>query len=527
MSCVELYNNYVSMSNETFIGKTNIHKLKWKRFAYNMIEMKLKYDNITWYSTSLSMLILNNFTLVASLKDIETSEYHIKSAITIGSCLLDNTAYYNDSSDVSDGVCDILKVLDGKVYIPSLLTYVYSIAELLEYKTDLYEKIAIIVMTDVDVFAYDFAKIATDIVYFAAMLEDSPMTELLHKYEYKRTTFLQKIYNICRDFFVYTIGTDNSLADLRKLILNKKIDIGGTLVERNIQKTVSIDYPDRISIPIIDKTVPKIATTLYSSIKVGTMNGKHLAIKKQDVNKYDQSVIKEIAIMRSVCNKSEYLVKCEAYYIDYFNSYIGMEMADTDLYHRLRDNKPITVENRRQWSKQLLLGLNTLHKHGILHADIKPNNILVYGDDIKIADFGISEIGYIHKDHRLLRPYCIVTLEYRPPELIMLDIISKDSKALAEYGFEVDIWSVGVVMLELELGYSPFYTGKQDKLKVLTMIERYLGRYEPYPVEFDDMLPKYILYNIDDTIRTIVLKMLSYNANERPSTDEVLTMMTW
>lgn len=64
---------------------------------------------------------------------------------------------------------------------------------------------------------------------------------------------------------------------------------------------------------------------------------------------------------------------------------------------------------------QVLSGLKYLHEHNIAHCDIKPDNILIMPDgQLKIADFGLAVNGGWNG-----HPSMLVTLNYRPPELLL------------------------------------------------------------------------------------------------------------
>ncbi|TAQ88594.1 hypothetical protein B7494_g3112 [Chlorociboria aeruginascens] len=90
----------------------------------------------------------------------------------------------------------------------------------------------------------------------------------------------------------------------------------------------------------------------------------------------------------------------------------------------------------------ILDGIRHLHENGVAHRDLKPENVLVKHDPftVAIADFGESKVK--EDNGTLLKTFC-GTLEYMAPEIFpgMCDTES------AGYGFKVDIWSAGVMVL--------------------------------------------------------------------------------
>lgn len=92
--------------------------------------------------------------------------------------------------------------------------------------------------------------------------------------------------------------------------------------------------------------------------------------------------------------------------------------------------------------KQILHGFKGLHEAGIMHRDLKPANILLHDGVCKIADFGLSEnVGVGNKAHGIVG----TPLTNAPEQL-----------AGEEYGFEVDIWSIGAVYYRILYGEYPF-----------------------------------------------------------------------
>lgn len=127
---------------------------------------------------------------------------------------------------------------------------------------------------------------------------------------------------------------------------------------------------------------------------------------------------------------------------------IVQELCDTDLYHYLRKFKP-SPQYLKEWSNQLLSGLEYLHSLGIIHRDIKPANILLKLESgkyvVKIADFGLSKIWFDKTDS--YNNTHVISLEYRPPELLGLRL--EYNKESTVYDYSCDIWSLGCVFAEM------------------------------------------------------------------------------
>jgi len=91
---------------------------------------------------------------------------------------------------------------------------------------------------------------------------------------------------------------------------------------------------------------------------------------------------------------------------------------------------------------QILNGVDTLHKEGICHRDLKPDNMVIGGDnyDIKLCDFGYST-KYINGDNNKKKLKSVVgTNYYCAPEIL-------EGK---EYdGVKVDIFSIGALLFTL------------------------------------------------------------------------------
>lgn len=129
-----------------------------------------------------------------------------------------------------------------------------------------------------------------------------------------------------------------------------------------------------------------------------------------------------------------------------------------------------TAEIARALS-DVLAGLAYLHKHSIIHRDIKPNNVLLRKGTAKIADFGCSTRAL-----ELARS-CVGTPWYLAPEV-----------ARAEpHSYAADIWSLGCVALELATGkrlYSDMHA-----FAVIIRLAQGATEQDPRPIPHEQLDP--------------------------------------
>lgn len=99
---------------------------------------------------------------------------------------------------------------------------------------------------------------------------------------------------------------------------------------------------------------------------------------------------------------------------------------------------------------QIFKGLEYLYDKQILHRDMKPHNLLIHNDTIKISDFGFAKS---FEKNELITTFCGSPL-YMAPEIV------KNK----EYNSKSDIWSLGVIIYELFTKKHPYYTDTKQLL---------------------------------------------------------------
>lgn len=266
-----------------------------------------------------------------------------------------------------------------------------------------------------------------------------------------------------------TILEPQHQAQLEKYLpnINKLIeDIEGTSKRKKKSFKASLEI-DRSSF----YTVKQLGAGQYGVVtSIKTLDGKRLAHKEQ---KHIDPYIREIVFM--TCFKHKNIV-----HIKGFN--INDRSINTSVYpYTLEDlikSKSLTKNLVRHFVKQFFSGLVYIHSCGIIHGDIKPNNVFITSKQtLKIADFGMA-IGCATRERRtMISRY--VSWPYRPYELFVthspssinssssedIHYSSSDEGApeVTEYSFEIDIWSGGVLILQMyDKG---FFASSEDQMK--------------------------------------------------------------
>ena len=171
-------------------------------------------------------------------------------------------------------------------------------------------------------------------------------------------------------------------------------------------------------------------------------------IKKSSLlkSRTKQKLISEIKIHKSL--NHENIVKFEHYFEDRENVYIIMELCYNQTLHELiKRRKKLTELETQYYVYHLVKALQYLHNLKIIHRDLKLANIFITENmQVKLGDFGLATV--LEFDGERKRSLC-GTPNYIAPEIL---------EGKTGHSFEVDIWTVGIILYILLVGKPPFET---------------------------------------------------------------------
>lgn len=133
------------------------------------------------------------------------------------------------------------------------------------------------------------------------------------------------------------------------------------------------------------------------------------------------------------------------------DTWIIMEfMAGNSLRHILDKNiTGLSTDDAAAWFYSIASGVEYLHNKGIVHRDLKPGNVFISDGNVKVGDYGLSK--FISSSQRGGHTRSIGTLHYMAPEI-----------GDGNYGREIDVYALGIILFELLTGEVPF-TGETDQ----------------------------------------------------------------
>jgi serine/threonine protein kinase len=178
--------------------------------------------------------------------------------------------------------------------------------------------------------------------------------------------------------------------------------------------------------------------------------------------------------------------------------YLVTELAEGgDLFDRIVKQGKFPEREAQKVTAALVEALHYCHAHSIIHRDVKPENVLLSGDDVKLCDFGFAR--QLNHQEEQASDSC-GTPGYAAPEIL-------DGRS---YGLEVDVFSLGVVTYIMLCGYPPF------PMKLAQL------RTHRFNVRF----PSKDWAAIHPDVKTLISKMLHVDPKERPSM-AVLRCQPW
>jgi len=210
--------------------------------------------------------------------------------------------------------------------------------------------------------------------------------------------------------------------------------------------------------------------------------GKKVAIKKMQLT---QDILKmlpaEISTMQK-CQHGSIIEYCGSYLVGNDQVWVVMELMSGGCLTDIITDETIKMSENAigQVVKQVLEGLNYIHKKHIIHRDIKSDNVLIGSHgEVKIADFGYA--AQLIKSARARQTVC-GTPYWMAPEVIKG----------TSYTQNVDIWSLGVMMIELAESEPPYF--EFDPIRALFKITTEglppLKQQDKWSPEFRDFLAK-------------------------------------
>jgi calcium-dependent protein kinase len=185
------------------------------------------------------------------------------------------------------------------------------------------------------------------------------------------------------------------------------------------------------------------------------------------------------------------------------DNYVNIVMeycSGKELYHRLIKRSSYSERDAAKATYDMLLALNYLHQHNVVHRDIKLENF-IYEDPsetarLKLIDFGFSKLWYPDSENSRMQASC-GSIQYVAPEVL-----------LGRYTSQCDLWSMGVVVYMLLCGEPPFEGTEED---ILDSIQR--GAFSFSPRKWN---------NVSKCAKDFVQKLLVLDPDQRMTAQEAL-----
>ncbi|KDO33604.1 CAMK protein kinase [Saprolegnia parasitica CBS 223.65] len=246
------------------------------------------------------------------------------------------------------------------------------------------------------------------------------------------------------------------------------------------------------------------ANGAYGKVHNGEVMASHASVVVKIIPKYvlqsaeeKQSVIREEVIHRSC--RHAHIIRLIDTCQDEHAHYFILERADNGSLEKRVGRVGLPEPECKRLFYELLLALEYLHNHRIVHHDLKPQNILLDANEsLKVCDFGAAR-AYNKAEPGLPFSGVYGTPGYIAPELLL---------AAPCYSTAVDMFSAGLILFEMLFGYAAFYP---PSASIHT------------PVEFPVPRPRQKLQSLaSDAAKDLILRLLEKEPASRFTATQAL-----
>lgn len=282
-----------------------------------------------------------------------------------------------------------------------------------------------------------------------------------------------------------------------------------------------MSLPDKFKINISNyKVINKLKSGSYGSVyivldqKTFQQYAAKVLYTDDDKIQYQKLINREVEIMMRVQHPT--IIRLHGYSLTDFdglnNVTILMDLAE---YGSLSDliKKPVSFQNSIDYdntARQIILvgvarGMMYLHKHNVIHRDLKPDNVLL--DSYlhpHITDFGLSK--FFQTGHSKEQSQACGTTLYEAPEII---------KTATKYDCKADVYSFGILMYEVLTQQHPFPLYEKGELTEYELNQKIVN--EGYRPEFT--VP------VKPSLKLLTEECWAQDPEQRPTFEEIFNKL--
>ncbi|XP_034015874.1 MAPK/MAK/MRK overlapping kinase-like isoform X2 [Thalassophryne amazonica] len=279
------------------------------------------------------------------------------------------------------------------------------------------------------------------------------------------------------------------------------------------------------------KIIKKIGEGTFSEVvKTQSLkDGKFYACKtmKQTINSLEQANnLREVQAMKRLSPHAN-IIQLHELIFDKETGTVSLicELMEMNIYEFIQGRQtPLPEHTVKHYMYQLCKSLQHMHSCGIFHRDVKPENILIKQNVLKLADFGSCRSVYSKPPHTEY----ISTRWYRAPECLLTD---------GYYSLKMDIWSAGCVFYEI-MSLNPLFPGTNELDQVAkihdvlgTPDQSLLQKFKQSRAMHFNFVPKKgtgisrLIPNCPAPALSLLYQMLAYDPDERITAETALQHM--